>query len=67
MEQARMVRGREQEEVRAAVGPMAVQEIRDEVRVEAKARVKARVEVRARAEARVRVEARAKVEDNFYK
>jgi len=59
MEEARMVRGPEQEEARAAAGLTVEREIRDGVRARAEVRVRARAEVRALDGARAREEARA--------
>jgi len=71
MEQARMVRDLEQEEVRVAVDLTAQREIPDAARVRVRAEDKVKVEGRARAEVKDKVEVRARAEvkagDNFYK
>ncbi|MBW2593729.1 MAG: hypothetical protein JRE58_12165 [Deltaproteobacteria bacterium] len=73
MEKARMVRGREQEEVRAAVGLMADRETPDAIRdvVKARGRVEDKVKARVRVEDKVKARGRGrgrvedKAEDNF--
>ena len=57
MEKARMVRGREQEEARAAAARMAQRKTLDAVRAVVKAEVKVR--------AKVKVRGKVKAEDNF--